>query len=182
MEVTEAQKCLILFELLQYAACFTYFIVQLYVADNVTKERDMWDLQLLIDKDRLNLATCLTKPAGEECLTAGEPTGEVCMAVGEGCMAAGDYELFNYYWLFRLETVIIWSSMLTVLIFVIFKFALKKFLPSQSFYIATPSQMVSEDLLTRHHFNIRYAQQCFIKIFLGLLLFLDPSRHRVFRG
>jgi hypothetical protein len=89
------------------------------VADNVTKVKDMWDLQKQLDEDRKNLESCLSS----------EPD--------EGCMTAGDYQLFSYYWLFRLETVIITISMCTILLFIALKFLFKHIMGTQSLSFCT---------------------------------------------
>lgn len=96
----------------------------------------MWDLQQRLDKDRKDLARCLSSKPGADCMTA------------------GDYQLFSYYWLFRLETVIITISICTILLFVTLKFLLKHCKGAQSFSVGTVSQKSSDDLLTRHYLDI----------------------------
>lgn len=69
-------------------------------------------------------------------------------------MTSSDYQLFSYYWLFRLETVIITISMCTILLFITLKFLLKHIMGTQSLSVGTGTQRGSDDLLTRHYYDI----------------------------
>ncbi len=59
--MTEGMQCrMLFFELLHYLACILYFFVQLYVANRIILVKDMWDLQLRLQKDYDNLEGCLS--------------------------------------------------------------------------------------------------------------------------
>jgi hypothetical protein len=51
---------MLFFELLHYLACILYCFVQLYVANRIILVKDMWDLQLRLQKDYDNLEGCLS--------------------------------------------------------------------------------------------------------------------------
>lgn len=51
---------MLFFELLHYLTCILYFFVQLYVANRIILVKDMWDLQLRLQKDYDNLEGCLS--------------------------------------------------------------------------------------------------------------------------
>jgi hypothetical protein len=70
-------------------------------------------------------------------------------------MLEGDYRLFSYYWLFRLETVIVTASFCTVFAYAIIKLIMSRCNAGLAFYRQTISQKNSDDLLNRAEFTVK---------------------------
>lgn len=120
-----------------------------------------------LKQDRENLADCFayeglrSSVTGNATVTVTNNATETIVnglrvpVLMEACMTEGDYRLFSYYWLFRLETVIVTASFCTVFAYAIIKLIMSRSHIRQAFNSWTMSQQNSDDLLIRASRTLR---------------------------